>query len=88
MIKNLEGSGHVNSYIKYNELFADGKMQTDNTCICYLLFLDLVEWVSAENTLQMSVNPTRKEFPPLGAKSFLYNIYYMVLFFFLGFETS
>ena len=41
VIKSLEESGHVDSYIKYNELLAIGRLPTDN--IRYLLLLDIVE---------------------------------------------
>ena len=51
VIKNLEESGQLDSYIKYNELLASGRLPSNN--ICYLLFLDIVEWFSSENTSQM-----------------------------------
>ena len=48
VIENLEESGHLDYYLKYNELLASGRLPFDN--ICYLLFLDVVEWSSTENT--------------------------------------
>ena len=69
VIKALEESGHIDSYIKYNELLASGRLPTDN--ICYLLFLDIIEWFSSENTSQMRYQfPETVRFWQIGSRLF------------------
>ena len=47
VIRTLKSAGQLDTYIKFNELLAGNRQPLDN--ICYLLFLDLIEWFSAES---------------------------------------
>ena len=58
VIESLEESGHLDSYLKYNELLASGRLPFDN--ICYILFPDVIEWFSTENTSKMRYNSHRQ----------------------------
>ena len=69
VINNLEESGQLDSYIKYNELLASGRLPTNN--ICYLLFLDIIEGFSSENTPQMRYRfPETVKFWQIGNRLF------------------
>ena len=69
VIESLEESGHLDSYLKYNELLASGRLPFDN--ICYLLFLDVVEWFSTENTSKMRYKfPQTVQFWNIGSRLF------------------
>jgi hypothetical protein len=51
VVQTLIESGHIDTYIKFNELLANDQMPMRN--ICCLHFLDLIEWfsVSDRNTI-------------------------------------
>ena len=56
VIRTLKSAGQLETYIKFNELLASNTLPSNN--ISYLLFLDLIEWFSADgkNTSRMRYN--------------------------------
>ena len=51
VVENLRNEGHLESYKKYCKLLSEGKFPYEN--ICYLLFLDLIEWYSQDSSTFM-----------------------------------
>ena len=51
VLKSLEDVGQKESFLKYMELLASGTFPLHN--ICYLFFLDIVEWFSCDSTTHM-----------------------------------
>ena len=51
VLKSLEDVGQKESFLKFMGLLASGKFPLHN--ICYLLFLDIVEWFSCDSTTHM-----------------------------------
>lgn len=71
VVHTLIESGHIDTYIKFNELFPNDQMPMRN--ICYLLFLDLIEWfsVSDRNTSCMRYRfPETLQFWQIGLRIF------------------
>jgi len=71
VVQTLIESGHIDTYIKFNELLANDQMPMRN--ICYLLFLDLIEWfsVSDRNTSCMRyIFPETLQFWQIGLRLF------------------
>jgi hypothetical protein len=48
VLKSLEDVGQKESFLKFMGLIASGTFPLHN--ICYLLFLDIVEWFSCDST--------------------------------------
>jgi hypothetical protein len=51
ILKSLEDAGQKESFLKFMGLLASGTFPLHN--ICYLLFLDIVEWFSCDSTTHM-----------------------------------
>ena len=68
VLENLRECGQVQSYMKFHELVAEGKMPLTN--IAYLLFLDVVDWYSLEDTRTMRYSDNIKWFWKIGMKLF------------------
>ena len=52
VLEHLRENGHLQSYTKWCHLIAENKFPLDNI-ICFLLFLDIVEWFSKSTTSEM-----------------------------------
>ena len=53
VLKSLEDVGQKESFLKFMGLLASGTFPLQN--ICYLLFLDIVEWFSCDSTTHMEI---------------------------------
>ena len=51
VLEHLRENGHLQSYTKWCHLIAENKFLMDN--ICFLLFLDIVQWFSKSTTSEM-----------------------------------
>lgn len=51
VVKSLKEHNQLSTYVKWCKLIKDGRFPLNN--ICYMLFLDLVEWFEKPNTSQM-----------------------------------
>lgn len=68
VLEALEADGHLESFLKYTRLLSRGKIPKSN--ICYLLFLDLVDWYSTDNTSRMRYRPETIKFWQIGYRLF------------------
>ena len=71
VVATLKEAGQIETYIKFNKLLSKNLMPMNN--ICYLLFLDLVEWFSTKdsNTSSMRYNsPETMQFWQVGLRLF------------------
>ncbi|KAK3086499.1 hypothetical protein FSP39_019282 [Pinctada imbricata] len=68
VIEALETEGQLETYLKFNRLLAAGDFPMTN--ICYLLFLDLVEWFSCPTTTLMRYRSETLKFWQIGYKLF------------------
>lgn len=68
VLDTLKQHNQVDAFIKFNKLLAGNKIPMTN--IAYLLFIDVVEWFSNENTHQMRYSDEVKQFWRIGLKLF------------------
>ena len=64
----LESEGHLDSYLKFSRLVASNTFPMQN--ICFLLFLDIVEWFSTDTTTRMRYRPETFKFWQIGYRIF------------------
>ena len=68
VLQTLQEEGQLEMYMKFNDLLASQEFPTKN--ICYLLFLDLVDWYSCENTSRMRYRTETVKFWQIGYRLF------------------
>jgi hypothetical protein len=68
VLKSLEDVGQKESFLKFMGLIASGTFPLHN--ICYLLFLDIVEWFSCDSTTHMSYAHETVKFWQIGYRLF------------------
>lgn len=64
VLDSLESAGQLETYIHFIHLLSEKTFPLDN--ICYLLFLDLVQWFSNYNTSNMRYNEHTIKFWHIG----------------------
>ncbi|MEW8548751.1 MAG: hypothetical protein AB2693_35060, partial [Candidatus Thiodiazotropha sp.] len=68
VLNTLFESGKLHSYLKFNRLLANKELPMNN--ICFLLFTDLVEWFSCNNTSMMRYQAETVQFWRIGYRLF------------------
>ena len=68
VLKSLEDVGQKESFLKLLGLLASGTFPLHN--ICYLLFLDIVEWFSCDSTTHMRYGHETVKFWQIGYRLF------------------
>ena len=68
ILKSLEDAGQKESFLKFMGLLAFGTFPLHN--ICYLLFLDIVEWFSCDSTTHMRYGHETVKFWQIGYRLF------------------
>ena len=68
VLKSLEDVGQTESFLKFMGLLASGTFPLHN--ICYLLFLDIVEWFSCDSTTHMRYGHETVKFWQIGYRLF------------------
>lgn len=68
VLKSLESAGHKEKFKQFLDLLASGTFPKTN--ICYLLFLDIIEWFSCESTTQMRYGKETLKFWQIGYRLF------------------
>ena len=68
VLKSLEDVGQKESFLKFMGLLASGTFPLHN--ICYLLFLDIVEWFSCDSTTHMRYGHETVKFWQIGYRLF------------------
>ena len=68
VLQTLQEEGQLETYMAFNFLSASQEFPTKN--ICYLLFLDLVDWYSCENTSRMRYRTQTVKFWQIGYRLF------------------
>ncbi len=68
VLKSLEDVGQKESFLKFMGLIASGTFPLHN--ICYLLFLDIVEWFSCDSTTHMRYGHETVKFWQIGYRLF------------------
>ena len=68
VLQTLQEEGQLETNMKFNNLLVSQKFHTKN--ICYLLFLDLVDWNSCENTSRMRYRTESVKFWHIGYRLF------------------
>jgi hypothetical protein len=68
ILKSLEDAGQKESFLKFMGLLASGTFPLHN--ICYLLFLDIVEWFSCDSTTHMRYGHETVKFWQIGYRLF------------------
>ena len=68
VLKSLEDVGQKESFLKFMRLLASGTFPLHN--ICYLLFLDIVEWFSCDSTTHMRYGHETVKFWQIGYRLF------------------
>ena len=68
VLQTLQEEGQLETYMKFNNLLASQEFPTKN--ICFLLFLDLVDWYSCENTSRMRYRTETVKFWQIGYRLF------------------
>ena len=71
VLKSLEDVGQKESFLKFMGLIASGTFPLHN--ICYLLFLDIVEWFSCDSTTHMRYGHETVKFWKLDIGYFMEN---------------
>ena len=68
VLRNLEEVGQKEYFTKFINLIHSGNFPLEN--ICYLLFLDLVDWHSCDTTIRMRYRPETVKFWQIGYRLF------------------
>ena len=68
VLSSLQAEGQLATYMKFTNMLASKQFPLNN--ICYLLFLDLVEWFSCKNTSRMRYRPETIKFWQIGFRLF------------------
>ena len=68
VLQTLHEEGQLETYMKFNYMLASREFPTKN--ICYLLFLDLVDWFHCDNTSRMRYRPETVKFWQIGYRLF------------------
>ena len=68
VLQTLQEESQLETYMNFNYLLASQEFPTKN--ICYLLFLDLIEWFSCDNTSRMRYRSETVKFWQFGFRPF------------------